>query len=253
MVRIGGRTIDIANLRTFSCYVYVRPPGRHPSKLELHVNHGRFLGYTATWTHIHYLELRTNGIKTSFHVRYDEGMSKLKVPTSNSRQLLAALGRPLPAKDDDNPAPVDCGLVALSSPFQTLVTVTVFIRCDSPTLRLTLATCAARSRAFIQDITPKSTCSKIRDWRRKYCGAYIVQIDGNPVFSLSDAKFLLIKARDLAPQSETPHLTLIMAPDTPPSVSDVAPGTPRLRIDQFRTVIHALCEMGEGHAMPEAA
>jgi hypothetical protein len=171
MVRIGGLPIDIANLRTFGCYVYVRPPGRRPSKLELHVNHGRFLGYTATWTQIHYLDLRTNSIKTSVHVRYDEGMSELKVPTPNYRQLLAALWRPLPTEDDDTPAPVDCGLVALSSTFQTLVTVTVPIRCDSSTLGLTLATCADRSRAFIQDITPKSTCSKIQDWRRKYRGA----------------------------------------------------------------------------------
>jgi hypothetical protein len=253
MVRIGGRTIEISNLRTFGCYVCVRPPGCRPSKLELHVNNCRFLGYTTTWTQIHYLDLRTNRIKTSVHVRYDEGMSELKVPTPNSRQLLAALGRPLPAKDDDTPDPVDCGLVAVSSPLQTLVTVTVPIRCDSPTLGLTLATYAARSRAFIQDITPKSTCSKIRDWRRKYRGAYIIQIDDNPVFSLSDAKLLLIKARDLAPQSETHHLTLIVAPDTPPSVSDAALGTPRLGLDHFRTVIHALYEMGEGHAMPEAA
>jgi hypothetical protein len=93
------------------------------------------------------------------------------MPTLNSRQLLAALGRLLPAEDADTPTPAYSGFIALSSPFQTLVTVTFLIRCDSPTLGLTLATCTAHTRALIQDITPTSTCSKIRDWRRKYRGA----------------------------------------------------------------------------------
>jgi hypothetical protein len=96
MVQIGGRHIDIANLCTFGCYLYVRPPGRGLSKLELHVDQGRFLGYTVSRTQVYYLDLRTKSIKTSVHVRYDEGISEFKVHTPNSRQLLAALGAPPP-------------------------------------------------------------------------------------------------------------------------------------------------------------
>jgi hypothetical protein len=116
-----------------------------------------------------------------------------------------------------------------------------------------MATCTARSRAFIQDTTLKSTCSNIHDWRHTYFGAYIIQIDGRPVYSLSNVKSLLIKAHNLAPQSEPPDLTLIVTLDTHPSVSNVGPGTPRLHLYRFLTVIHALYKMWEGHAMPEAA
>jgi hypothetical protein len=118
----------------------------------------------------------------SVHLQYDEGMSALEVPTPNSRQLLAAIGRPLPAEEADTPAPAECGIVAVSFPFQTLVTVMVPICCESPTIVLTLVTCMARFRSFIQDVSPKSTCSKIRDWRRTYCGTYIVLMYGHPVF-----------------------------------------------------------------------
>jgi hypothetical protein len=172
-------------------------------------------------------------------------MSALDRTTPSLRQLMAALGHPLPPEETDTPVPVDCGLVAVTFTFQTLITITVPIRCDSPNLGLQLATCAARSRAFIQGIAPGSACAKIRDWKRKYRCAYLVKIDGQPVFSLSDAARLLSKSRDTAPSSATPHLTLVVAPDTPPSKADAAPGTPQLRLDQFCTVIHALYELGK--------
>jgi hypothetical protein len=100
--------------------------------------------------------------KTTVRAQFYEGMSALDRPTPNSRQLMAVLGHPLPPEETDTPVPVDCGLVAATSPFQTLITITVPIRCDSPNLGLQLATCAARSRAFIQGIAPGSTCVKLR-------------------------------------------------------------------------------------------
>jgi hypothetical protein len=168
MVGIGGRAISIANLRMIGCYVYFCPPGRKPSKLEQHVKHRRFLGYTASWTHIYYIDLRTKNVKTTVHARFDEGTSALGRPTPNSRKLMAALGHPLPPEDTDTPIPVECGLVVVKSPFQTIITITVHIRCDSPNLGLQLATGAARACAFIQRIPPGSTCANIQDWKRKY-------------------------------------------------------------------------------------
>jgi hypothetical protein len=45
-------------------------------------------------------------------------------------------------------------------------------------------------------------------------------------------------------------LELIVAPDSPPSRLHPSTGTPRLQLDQLRTVIHVLYEMGEGIPMP---
>ena len=56
---IHGRKPDVSNLRVFGCRVYIRPPGRRPSKLDLHVTKGIFLGYTATFKQIYYLECAT--------------------------------------------------------------------------------------------------------------------------------------------------------------------------------------------------
>jgi hypothetical protein len=158
------------------CYVYVRPPGWKPSKLEQHVDQGRFQGYTSSYTHIYYLDLRTKKVKTTLHARFDECMSALDRPTPNSRQLLAALGHPLLPEETDTPILVDCGLVAVTSPFQTLITIKVPILCNLPKLGLQLVTFAALSRAVIQGIAPGATCAKIWDWKRKCRCAYLVQI-----------------------------------------------------------------------------
>jgi hypothetical protein len=66
-------------------------------------------------------------------------------------------------------------------------------------------------------------------------------------------RFGTVKACDASPSSNTPHFTLVVAPDAPPSKADAAPGTPQLRLDRFRTVIHTLYELGEGTSMPNDA
>jgi hypothetical protein len=45
-------------------------------------------------------------------------------------------------------------------------------------------------------------------------------------------------------------LELIVAPNSPPSHLHSSTGTPRLKLDQFHTVIHILYKMGEGIPMP---
>jgi hypothetical protein len=88
MVYIGGRPISIANLRMIGCYVYAHPPGRKPSKLEDHVNRGRFLGYTAIWNHIYYLDLLTKKVEMTIHARFDEDMSDLDPPRTQGNLCL---------------------------------------------------------------------------------------------------------------------------------------------------------------------
>jgi len=76
---IHGRIPDVSRLRVFGCRVYVRPPGRRPSKLDIHAVKGIFLGYTATFKQIYYLESSSNKIKVASHVHFDEGCNDLSV------------------------------------------------------------------------------------------------------------------------------------------------------------------------------
>jgi hypothetical protein len=48
-----------------------------------------------------------------------------------------------------------------------------------------------------------------------------------------------------APALYTPMVELIVAPDPPSYLLHSSTGTPHLQLNQFRTVIHALCEMGD--------
>jgi hypothetical protein len=115
VIRAGGPIPHLGDLRTFGCRVVVRPPGPRPSKLETHANVGNFLGYTATRTQAHYFDTATKKVKTSAHVRYNEGMCDSADPSPNARQLRAALGQPLPAESVDAKMPTDLDLVAMSS------------------------------------------------------------------------------------------------------------------------------------------
>jgi hypothetical protein len=247
--RAGGKRSNLRDLRTFGCRVVVRPPGPRPSKLENHANVGCFLGYTATMTQAYYLEERILKVKTSSHARFDEGMTDMPNPPPNARQLRAALGHPLPPETMHAKMPSEHELVGMSSPFTELVTIDMKIRCNDPSLGMIVGACAARSRAFIVDIKADSSASKIRDWRRKYRGAYLVKVDKQPVFTKTDVERLLNTARDAARHNPDPHVEIILAPDTPATSSPPATGLPQLQMDQFRTAISVLYELGEGRKL----
>jgi hypothetical protein len=249
-MRAGGPVPHLGDLRTFGCRVVVRHPGPRPSKLEIHANIGNFLGYTATRTQAHYIDSKTKKIKMSAHVRYDEGMCDSDYPSLNARQLRVALGHPLPAESIDAPMPMDLDLVDISSPFTELITLSIKVRCEDPSLGFVFGVCAARSRAFIVDIQRDSTASKIKYWRRKYRGAYIVEVNTHPIFTAEDSTLLLSAVRDNAPHNAASVFTIVLAPDTPPSKTTPDTGIPHLQMAQFRTAISALYEIGEGKKMP---
>jgi hypothetical protein len=171
-------------------------------------------------------------------------------PSPNARQLSVALRHPLPADSIEAPMPTDLDLVAMYSPFNELVTLSIKVRCDDRSLGFVFGVCAARSRAFIVDIQRDSATSKIKDWRRKYRGAYIVEVDTHPVFTAKDATRLLSDVRDSAPQNAAPVFTVVFAPDTPPSKTTPDTGIPHLQMAQFRTAISASYEIGEGKKIP---
>jgi hypothetical protein len=99
------------------------------------------------------------------------------------------------------------------------------------------------SAFFIVDIQRDSTASKIKDWRRKYRGAYIVEVDTHPVFTVEDVTRLLSAVRDISPHNTAPLFTVVFDPDTPSSKTTPDTG-------MFRTPISTLYEIGEGKKMP---
>jgi hypothetical protein len=135
------------------------------------VNIGTYVGPTATFTQDHYQDHRTLKFKTSARVRYDEVTNGTATPTPNYHQLQTALGRPLSPESKIAKLPHD-PILSLACTFTELVMVFVLIRCDHAYIGLQLNTCAACSHVYISDIDNGSTCSKIRDWRRKYKGTH---------------------------------------------------------------------------------
>jgi hypothetical protein len=248
-VRTGGPKPNIKDIRTVVCRVIVRPPGPGPRKLENHPNTGIFLGYAATRSQARYLDSVTGKIKLSDHVRFDEGMCDDDTPSPNARQLRAALVHSLPRDKVDVLMPTELDLVAIRSPFTELVTVSMQVSCDDDTLGFECDVCEARSRVFIANIQYNSTAAKIRDWRRKFKGAYIVEIDNPPVFTKDEATQLLCVVSDMAHRKTKPTFNVVLAPDHPPLKAKINDGIPRLQMDQFCTAISALCEIWEGRKM----
>jgi hypothetical protein len=159
------------------------------------------------------------------------------------------LGRPLPPESDLSKLPLD-PILSLACPLTELVMVSVPIRCDHISLVIRLNMCDARSHVYISDIDLGSTCSKICDWCHNYKGAYLVQINGHPVLSEASTLQKLTKIVKLAPTLSTPMLELIVAPNYPPSRLHSSTRNSHLKLDQFRTVIHARYEMVEIISMP---
>jgi hypothetical protein len=149
--------------------------------------------------------------------------------------------------------PTDLDLVSMSPTFTELATLSLKIRCKNPSLGLVFGVCAALSRDFIADIERYSTASKIKDWRGKYHGAYIVDVDKHPVFTSEDFTRLLFYVRNSAPHSAEPSFTVVLEPDTPPSKVAPDTGIPHLQMAQFFIAISALYEIGEGKNIPDDA
>jgi hypothetical protein len=72
---IWGHKPDISHLCVFSCDVFIHPPGRQPSKSDVHAIRGHSLGYTSMLKQIYYLEYNTSKIKVAANVWFDEGTS----------------------------------------------------------------------------------------------------------------------------------------------------------------------------------
>jgi hypothetical protein len=183
---IRGRKPDISRLRVFGCEVFIRPPGRRPSKLDIHAIRGRFLGYTSTLKQIYYLEHSSSKIKIAANVRFDEGMSNVpldKLPPY-VLQLRRALGQstPLPSSSNDYVPPPD-DIDILASPELFPVTFTheftvkpTDITSEFDTLGFIIKDDSQLQRCYVADILPRSTAATYPRWCSRLIGCYILSV-----------------------------------------------------------------------------
>ena len=66
--------------------------------------------------------------------------------------------------------------------------VLVGVICDHDTVGMILGFFTDRDRVYLKYIITRTSCSKIKGWKNKFRGAYIVKIKNTPVVTLSDAK-----------------------------------------------------------------
>lgn len=195
---IHGRKPDVSCLRVFGCHIYIRPPGRRPSKLDRHAIKGIFLGYTATLKQIYYLECNTNKVKIASHARFDEGMNDLpfdKLPPF-AIHIRHALGHVSPADTEEIATPSDLDIFCSDTLFpvtfsHTFRVLPSDITDENDTLGFILSTPHDHSRPHITDIISRSTASQFPKWHMTLIGAFILQVNGIIVTNKHDVESAL--------------------------------------------------------------
>jgi hypothetical protein len=189
-----GLQADLADLRTFGCRVWARPPGKRHSRLKNHSKRGMFLGFLPNTTkNILWFDPETNRVKIAFHVRFDEGMNDLPladVPPNVRHLQRVQDGVSIPAESTDAVIP-PFGLTA--KPFLHEADKTVKVSCDTPHFGFHLSTDTTTQRVCVSDVTAGTSATQ-----RKCSGAFITSIDDMPVFTLAQAhsEFSKLRARD---------------------------------------------------------
>jgi hypothetical protein len=196
-----------------------------------HVNRGIFLGYTSTLTHIYYFDVDTTQVKTAFSIKFDEAGVSMDVRSPNAKRLRDALDGHDPEMDDTvTSAPSHLDLISSGCPFTALKTIVLNVRCALPTFGIETHDCTARHRAYLTGMSPSSTGSTLRGWKRNYIGAYIVELNGHAILDSSD--FLMSCALVHQAHVTIPHptLSITLAPERKEALRD--PGvSPRLHLD----------------------
>lgn len=130
----------------------------------------------------------TNRIKIATHFRFDEDMSDLPNLTPKI-QILQRYENEFPV-NLETIVPPDYNLTVEPTPFHHLDTVPITITCEFPTFGIELGECHIRHHVYIISITPNSSVSDIRKFKRKFVDAFIVEINHQPVFDVNDATTL---------------------------------------------------------------
>ena len=208
----SGQSISISHLRTFGCTVYVvpdRPAGRRSAKMISDGIRGRFLGFTSTSRFVLWYNPSTQEIGRAQHVIFDE--LDLDLPFEercfNARLLSTArMGKRLDVFN------AECDLPDLDvhySPFLILDhRVIQFRPMDPDPLGLIFTDCSRLQRPFVMDFSRAPLRTTLKTARKFLQGAYIVSIDGRPVYTSEGISSLLSSLG-----SEIRDLSITFAPE----------------------------------------
>jgi hypothetical protein len=227
----GGELPDLSKLRTFGCPVHVRQTTTRYGRVVPNSRLGVFLGYSRTLKILYYFDLASSLVKTATHARFDEGMNDLvdAPPNVQALRLLSPDGA-VPA---DRPVLSPFNLEVTNDPFHRLDSITQAIKCDHPTLGFEVSACHIRKRGYLSGIVASTSAARIRNIRRKYIGAYIVSVDGVPVFSCDS----VLAALTTVATSDAASFTIVFAPDRYITVTSRPNDSPlHLSVDQLRLV-----------------
>jgi hypothetical protein len=96
------------------------------------------------------------------------------------------------------------------TPFRKVDDIIVPISCDHEYIGLSIGECSIRRRAYIRYVHPKTSCGNIRNFKKSYTGAYIVQVNDTAVYSLNDT----LDAINIMKQNDTiTQFILKLSPD----------------------------------------
>jgi Reverse transcriptase (RNA-dependent DNA polymerase) len=182
----GGDLPDLHSLRTFGCRVYAVPRKARPAKLDNDTRKGIFLGYAQTLKNILYFDLSTSQIRTTKDALFDEGMNDLAIKPPHARLLAAARSGALDALADPPSLGTALDLDVSTNPFSVLRSERIPVTCDDPHLGLLFESCSLLRRAYLSSVAPSSSAARVRGFKRRTIGAYVVSIDAIPVATIAD-------------------------------------------------------------------
>ena len=186
-----GEKPNLRYLRVFGCRVYAlprRPTNRRAEKVVADSRTGVFLGFSKTMKNILYFDLETETVKDAQHVAFDESMNDLKESDKppNARLLDSV-------KRGDGPDIMDLDLplpnldVSLR-PFNDISTFTLAIDFENENcpLGMEFRKCSRLQRAYASKFIKAPIGERLRSFRKGFEGAYVVSINGRPVFDVED-------------------------------------------------------------------
>ena len=236
-----GKRPNFKLLRIWGCRIYALPPGNRPAKLDVHARQGVFLGYKDTFHHALYYDFDSHQVKTSRHVAFDESKGYHRDPPPFVDALrhagLSSLSQPSGFDDtvrlaDEREDVLDVSL----SPFLETHTAPFTFDPGGHPKSFDLGTCPTFNRVFAHSFRRK-------DLQAKYGGAYILAINGKPVFTASD----IADALRLHNKAPSAPLDITFAVDTKASLSRHRPAPPlHLRPLDLRRISALLAVSGEG-------
>ena len=190
-----GKKDNFTNLWTFSCRVFVCPPGFQKKHFKQDAQHGIFLGYVPhTDCLILYFEEGSGRVKIATHNKFDESFNDLPVDNMplNCQKILCLNGTCIcPDKRELNSSDLEFFLYPFSD--KETAVIPVHPSTTHASFGFDLNDYDFSGCAYIKDVDDTVTSSAAKSFgtckrlRTKLCGAFLTYINGDPVFSTAQA------------------------------------------------------------------